>query len=145
MDNKGAYQARSALMRRPAVEVLRIARRLLNDPQLWTQEARARDLRGRPVRPNSPKAACWSLGGALAVASNQYGITPPTILRMLDLIVREWGMVDKLWPDDDTPGPEIWECAEDYNDIRPHHFVLALLDEAIKRCSVNNQDGGSYG
>lgn len=117
-------------MQRPANEILRIARILLSDPILWAQGARARDVNGVRVKPHHPRAACWSVNGAIAIASNPWGITPPPLLRLLDGIVREWGLVQPLICVD---GFEIWEDSDDFNDQRPHRFILALLDEAIAR------------
>ena len=117
------------LMKHTPRDTLRIVRMLLENPMLWAQGARARDVQGRRVTPNSPRAVCWSLNGALAIASNPQGITPPSLLRLLDGIVKEWGMVAPVW----TEGPEVWETCDDFNDQRPHRFILALLDEAITR------------
>lgn len=132
------YETR-ALMKRPANEILRIVRMLLENPILWTQGARARDAKGKRVKPNDPRAVCWSLNGAIAIASNEQGITPPELLRLLDGIVKEWGMVAPVW----LEGPEVWEGCDDFNDQRPHRFILALLDEAITRlestCIGNQQ------
>jgi hypothetical protein len=122
------YESR-VLMKHTPRDTLRIARMLLDNPVLWTQNAMARDAKGQRVKPNSPRAVCWSLNGAIAIASNPQGITPPPILRLLDDIVREWGMVSPVW----LEGPEIWESCDDFNDQRPHRFILALLDEAITR------------
>lgn len=124
------YFETSSLMVRPANEILRIARILLSDITLWTQNAHARDELGQRVKPNHPAAVCWSINGAIAIASNPYGITPPSIHRLLDSIVREWGMVQPLFQEG---GVEIWEDSDDFNDQRPHRFILALLDEAILR------------
>ena len=123
-------------MVRPANEILRIARMLLSDVRLWAQGARARDIEGHRVQPHDPRAVCWSVSGAIAIASNPHGITPPKIIKLLDEIVKEWKLVAIIWPppDVDPAGcPEIWESSDDFNDARPHRFILALLDEAIER------------
>lgn len=122
------YQDR-VLMVRPPRDIFRIARMLLSDIELWAQGARARDERGLPCKPHSPRAICWSLNGALAVSSNPYGITPPSLLEVLDGIVREWGLVQRLYLSE--YGHEVWEDCDDFNDQRPYRFVLALLDEAV--------------
>jgi hypothetical protein len=118
-----------ALMKRTPRDTLRIVRMLLDNPLLWTQGARARDEKGHRVRPNAPTAVCWSINGAIAIASNERAITPPSLLRFLDGIVKEWGMVAPVWLD----GPEIWDGCDVFNDERPHRFILALLDEGIAR------------
>lgn len=124
------YLESPQLMVRPAHEIVRIARILLSDINLWTQSANARDEYGKRVKPNHPSAVCWSMSGAIAIASNPYGITPPSLLKLLDGIVREWGLVQLLAQ---TPDFELWENSDDFNDKRPHPFILALLDEATIR------------
>jgi hypothetical protein len=121
------------LMQRRAHEVLRIARCLITDVTLWSQWARARDLYGNPVRPHDPTAYCWSLNGALSVASNPYGITPPALLEFLDSILREYGLVELLYCEE---GITLWETCDYFNDMHPHPEVLALLDEAARRTAT---------
>lgn len=124
------YFETSALMVRPPHEILRIARILLTDISLWTQGARARDALGKKVKPHDPRAVCWSLNGAIAIASNPHGITPPGLLMFLTNIVKEWRLIVLLYKADEF---ELWEDVDDFNDQRPHRFILALLDEAITR------------
>ena len=139
MELVSTFYANPALMKHSPRDTLRIARMLLENPVLWTQGARARDSQGKRVKPNAPTAVCWSVSGAIGIASNRWAIAPPELLRMLDSIVKEWGMVAPVWLD----GPEIWEGCDDFNDQRPHRFILALLDEAITRlestCTGNQQ------
>jgi hypothetical protein len=139
MELVSTFFADTALMKHSPRDTLRIVRMLLENPLLWAQGARARDAQGKRVKPHDPKAVCWSVNGALAIASNSRGITPPSMLRYLDSIVKEWGMVAPVWLD----GPEIWEGCDVFNDERPHRFILALLDEAIARletpCSTGNR------
>ena len=129
MELVSTFFADQALMKHSPRDTLRVVRVLLEDPLLWAQNSRARDAQGRKVRPNDPSAVCWSLNGAIAIASNVRAITPPSLLRFLDSIVREWGMVAPVWEGD----PKVWETCDDFNDQRPHRFILALLDEAIAR------------
>lgn len=53
-----------------ALDILARTRDLLPTPAQWTQGAMARDAEGKPVRPDAPAAACWSLFGALLCASS---------------------------------------------------------------------------
>ena len=131
MELVSTFYASPELMKRSPLETLRIVRKFLEDPEVWTQGARARDAIGQRVKPHHPSAVRWSLNGAIAIASNEWGITPPQLLQLLDDIVREWGAVEPFWLP--KGGPEIWETCDDFNDQRPHHLVMALLDAAIKR------------
>ena len=127
------FCANPALMCRPPQEIFRIARMLLTDIELWSQGARARDEDGHPCLPHDARACQWSMNGALAIASNPYGITPPALLELLDGIVKEWKLVERLYLEG---GVELWETCDDFNDHRPHRFVLALLDEAAARAAT---------
>jgi hypothetical protein len=102
------------------VEVLKCARALLDNEEHWAQGARARDERGRNVRPEDPSAVKWCLEGACARVSNNYGITPPDLLALFEQIVRDdYGIED---------GNGSW-----WNDNRDHESMLRLLDDAVAR------------
>jgi hypothetical protein len=128
------------LLCRPPVEVLKIARILLDDMWLWSQGARARDEEGLPVPPNHPRACCWSITGAIAVASNPYGITPPFFLRVLDARAWELGLLRRVMPplsrrdeelDAQLPPTMTYDSVDDFNDYCYHGHVLELLDSTI--------------
>jgi hypothetical protein len=135
MELVSSFYSNPSLMVRSPHDIFRIVRMLLSDVELWAQGARARDENGEPCKPHSPHACCWSLSGALAIASNPYGVTPPVLLKFLDGIVQEWKLAQCYFRDPDT-GYEIWEDCDDYNDNRPHRFLLALLDEAVARTAT---------
>jgi len=122
-----------ALQQRRPSDAFYMARELLGDSSRWTQGARARDVEGLPVFPHSPRATRWSMNGALAVVSNPWGITPPRLLQTLDRIARECQLVSVLcryevggirW--------DLWESADDFNDQRPHNYILRLLELAAQ-------------
>ncbi len=119
-------------MRLSPSRTVQAARMLITDVQLWTQHARARDAWGRRCKPNSLRATQWSMNGALAVVSNPHGIAPPYLLRRLDRLAIELGMVTCLFPepyDEWKDGCfEIWESCDDFNDYRTHADVLNLMD-----------------
>ena len=126
-----AYTGKSAMRMSPS-KTLRAARTLITDVSLWTQRARARNSSYRRCPPNDPAATQWSLNGAIAIVSNPQGVTPPYLLRRLDLAVIEMGLVQRLFP---QPGEEwaagcfeIWESCDDFNDNRTHADVLELMD-----------------
>jgi hypothetical protein len=123
-----------ATMRLCPSETLRAARVLITDVRVWSQHARARNSRGRKCDPNDPDAVQWSMTGAIAVVSNRHGVTPPFLLKRLDRMVVELGLVRRLFP---VAGDEweagcfpIWESCDDFNDFRTHADVLELLDAA---------------
>lgn len=134
------YQLDQRLMCRPPNQILRIARLLLSDIRLWAQGARARDEEGKPVSPNHPRACCWSITGAIAVASNPQGLVPPYFLRILDALAFELGMLKPLMPPinpqqeqlDALLAPTIThESVDEMNDYGQHDEILLLLDRAI--------------
>jgi hypothetical protein len=57
---------------------------ILEDPRRWTIEAQARDQHNRKVHIDDPTAVSFSIEGALALASNDIGVVPPPVLRILD-------------------------------------------------------------
>lgn len=123
-------------MRLKPSETLRAARLLITDVLLWTQHARARDGRGRRCAPNDPRATQWSINGAIGVVSNPYGVTPPYLLRRLDMALIKRNAVQRLFPvaGDEWAGecPETWESCDDFNDTRAHVEVLTLLDTVAR-------------
>lgn len=132
----------SALVRLPPAEVLLHARSLIYDPSAWTSYARARDEQGCPVSPVHPRARQWSLNGAIGRCSNEWGVTPPPILRVLDGIVFEWGATSQWWLDVGVPAeaafqlPQFWDSCDDFNDMYNHEAVLSLLLEGAQRFLV---------
>jgi hypothetical protein len=134
------YKLDQRLMCRPPNQILRIARILLSDILLWSQGARARDESGRAVPPNHPNACCWSLTGAIAVASNPQGLVPPYFLRILDVLAFEMGLLRRVMNPvsareqelDELLCPSIThESVDEMNDYCHHAHVLQLLDRAI--------------
>jgi hypothetical protein len=127
-------------MHREPVEIVRIARMLLDDIELWAQGARARTSTGRPCSPNHPDASAWSITGALAVASNPWGICPPFFLKILDARALELGLLRLVAPpetpreaylDGFLPPTITHESVDEMNDYCPHVHVLELLDDLV--------------
>ena len=103
----------------PPKEILRKALATLEDPVRWTQGARARDDRGRPVSPSHPSAVCWCMESAVAMACNPYGVLPPYFMYLLDEVAAE-------------------EFGHDYgaplfNEHYGHDSIIALLKLALHR------------
>ncbi len=134
------HQLNQTLVQRHPNEILRIARILIGNIYTWSQGARARDDHGRPVPPNHPRACCWSVLGAIAVASNPRGLVPPYFLHTLDALAYERGFLRLVLPPandwerylDSKLGPAVlYESVDEMNDFCTHTHVLNLLDAAI--------------
>jgi hypothetical protein len=102
-----------------ALQILRETRQLLSVKERWTKSARARDQFGNVVRPEDPRAVAWCLEGAVARVCNPFGITPASIMRLLDRTIR----IIYYTEEDVT--------ATVYNELMPYGSILYLLDEAI--------------
>lgn len=118
-----------ALIEQSPVEVLEQAQELLRDPDRWCVNAHATDQAGNKVRPNSEHATAFSLEGALAWASNDYGIAPPSLLHLLDEAVGRFLSLE------DPPGICNTHDAGWFNDQFEHEDVLALLELAKEMAS----------
>lgn len=101
------------------LQILRETRELLSVPDRWTKGARARDASGSSVCPENQAAASWCLGGAIAIVCNPFGILPPSMIRLLDKVVRI------IFPTEEDID------AGEYNELMNHEDILYLLDEAI--------------
>lgn len=101
------------------LQILQETRDLLSDERRWTKFARARDRAGRSVEVEDPEAAMWSIEGAVARVCNPFGITPISMLRLLDKVV---SIVFHTREE---------VTANMYNDLMRHELILELLDEAI--------------
>lgn len=101
------------------LQILQETRNLLQDKCRWTTGARARNSLGRAVKVEDPEATSWSIEGAVARVCNPYGITPISILRLLDRAVGVVHQGEK----------EMTACM--YNDARNYEAVLEMLDVAI--------------
>lgn len=123
------YAEQQAVMAHSPSITVRVARALISDSRLWTQGARARTELGRKVRPNHPEACQWSIAGALAVASNSMGLTPPALLQYMDQCAQHWGLVSN-YTEIDKYGEVhvVWDTIDDFNDIRPHYMIMDFMD-----------------
>ena len=101
------------------LQILCETRELLSVEQRWTQGARARDVWKNPVRPEDPTAVAWCIEGAVAVVCNPFGITPFSMLRLLDKVVSIVFHTEE----------EI--TVSMYNELMYYEAIVCLLDEAI--------------
>lgn len=101
-------------------QVLERARSLLSDQDRWAQGVFARDRNGVQVKPRDPNACCWCLLGAIAICSNELGISPPDLLRYLD------GLMHFMFQDQFSNLGEL-------NDYVSHELIIEFLDDAIAR------------
>jgi hypothetical protein len=99
-------------------EVLRAAHWLLSNPNCLVVGHRAVDDQGRRVRPEHPSAVAWDLEGAVARASNPWGILCPMFIQLLDQLI-----VDVFGQD---------QTAATFSDHNDHEHVLFLLDIACE-------------
>lgn len=104
-------------------QILTEARATISDPDSWCQHRIAKDASGHLINPSSPLARQWCLSGAIARASNNYGISPPGILQYLDSFLISGEVKNKLE----------FKKAEEFNDFYQHRYVLAYLDYVIER------------
>lgn len=97
------------------VKYVLAVRELIAKPEAWTQNALARNARGRKVKPKSRSACCWCLSGAFYKESRE-SVDFFCILDAFPTALRAGGMVR-------------------FNDLRTttHADVLAVLDEAIAK------------
>lgn len=102
-----------------SLQILREVRELLSVEDRWTKGARARDEVGRPVRAEHPNAVAWCVEGAVAKVCNPFGITPFSMMRLLDKTIRIIFRTEE----------EI--TASMYNELMHHDAILYMLDEAI--------------
>ena len=99
------------------------ARRILTPDGAWTQDCAARDARAHPVPPAADAAVCWSLDGALWLATD-----PPPVAHHRHTLI---GRVERaLYPLIHTGGPAVLHSWNDAH-TRTQAEVLALLDRAI--------------
>lgn len=106
---------------RSARTIVKDARELLADIDRWTNSFVAIDQYGRTVKPLDPTAIRWSVEGALAKCSNDWGLAPPSLLIFLDeLAVAEFDL---------EPDMPLWMVADLVFD---HDTVLAFLDRAAE-------------
>lgn len=134
---------------RAPVEIFGMVRLLLNDEILWTRQALARDVHGRPVRPNHPDAVCWCVEGAIAFVANDRGVVPPFFMQYMDLVIqydfmdvihetfiwREPVNIGNLEDEDDVSFMRLPELVTTpiFQDRVTHATVLALLDACLRR------------
>lgn len=103
------------------LEVLKIARSLIEDPEHWHQGCLARDKDGREVGTRNPNACSWCSAGALyrADPKGDQGFEPKVHLERA---------LFQLFPQ--------WEARgiENFNDsfVTTHAQVLQVFDKAIQ-------------
>lgn len=92
---------------------------VLRDRRRWVNFAYAVDEDWNEVHVTDPTAVRYSLEGAVAMASNPYGLLPPYFMKLLDEVIME------LYGEDGGVG-----CLEEYCG---HRTVLLVLKRAIER------------
>lgn len=97
-----------------ALQALREARALIQDPERWTRGVLARDANGREVDEHADAAVCWCLEGAVARVCAQSGCG----------FYEAWGPVRSA---------AAFVPLAEFNDSHSHADVLAVLDKAIAR------------
>lgn len=93
-------------------EVLIEARKLLEQPEHWTQGVFARNAKGRPVNMTAPDAVCFCISGAIGRASDKDSQRWQAALDFLCEKIRRKNIAN-------------------FNDTHTHVEVLAALDKAI--------------
>lgn len=131
MDNSALFLAQCDALTggRGPKDILTPALHLLLCEERWCQEAQACTAEGYVCRINDPQAAKYSIEGALAVCSNQVGVVPPSLMRLMDCMVidfLELGTEAGIWEDRDVA----W-----YNDHFDHLSIVELLEYTCWRVS----------
>jgi len=129
MDDPASFLAQCDALtgERSHLEILTDAFALLSADGRWCQGAHALRADGYAVRPNNGWAVAFSIEGALAHCSNQAGIVPPTLIRLMDQMVLDFlsiGTTAGIWEDRDVG----W-----FNDTFDHASVVELLDYTCRR------------
>lgn len=93
---------------------------VLRDPNRWVSFSRAVDEDFNSVPVNDPRAARWSIEGAVAAASNPEGVLPPFFMKLLDEVSLE------LYREESV------NCLEEYC---RHQHVVQVLQRAIEKVS----------
>lgn len=123
MDNTTSFLDRCELTGgREPKEILADVLQLLSEEDRWAWGCLARRTGGRPCKPSHPEVQWFSIAGALAHCSNQVGVVPPSLLRLMDQMVidfLELGTEVGIWEDRDVG----W-----FNDTFDHKSVVDLLE-----------------
>lgn len=91
-------------------EIFTKVRALLAEPDHWIRGTYARDLNGESIYPESARATCWCLSGAVRrVTLDEYAA---------------WTVLDRL---DSQAGQD----STAFNDTHSHREVLDLIDRTI--------------
>ena len=118
---------------RSTVEVLKAARKRIEDPERWTQGVHARvKQRGAEVEPHSATATCWCAVGALcAEGVDPYGADD-----------RSFGFLERAAEEMD--GEHGWPPNLNDRGTRAtaHKRVLAMYDRAIELAESESQKEG---
>jgi hypothetical protein len=111
-----------------ALEILKAARTLIENPLYWTLGTLARDSNYEPCVPLASQAKSWDSAGAVIKIGMPLGETPIArnhvneVLRILD---EECGMP-----------PRARRAIAIFNDNRPHEEVLAVFDALIAKLEL---------
>lgn len=102
---------------RSPADVLRAARKRIEDPRRWTKGAAARTALNKPVRTSHPSASRWCLNGAMLLESGGKGGQAPGT-RFVLRALRERG--------------HRGATVTSFNDRGLHSEVIKILDRAIE-------------
>jgi hypothetical protein len=95
------------------LETLKAARELISDPAKWTQNAFARDKKGKMIGPNGDGAVCFCAFGAIRFFTKEPNVTAA------DIFLNGFSRLKN------------GEYLDVFNDTHTHPEVLALFDAAI--------------
>jgi hypothetical protein len=117
MDNTDEFLERcnQLMMGQSPVDILGKAYTTISNPGRWAVGAQALSADGYMVRPHDPRAVAWDVEGAVAMASNSYGILPPYFMLLLDSVAQSYGVLSIGL----------------LNDSMRHEVVLEVLEKAI--------------
>lgn len=121
-------------------KIIRNVRELLQDPQRWTKETLARDEQGETRLPESPKATCWCLLGAL---DSQVSYTSDRHMDIEQALVKN---IKKLFPRR-TSQTAFHLPITEFNDHPDtmHEDVLKVLDETLANLTGEEIEGNVDG
>lgn len=97
-------------------DFLKAARKLINNPEHWTQGASARDAADFSVSATSKRAVCWCAYGAVHKTAGA---------KRLDRVLN--ALASQLSESDERNGD-----VSTFNDRNDHRDVIKLFDRAIK-------------
>lgn len=110
-------------------DILRRARKRIEDPERWTQRYVARTKqRGKGVSADSPEATCWCATGAVMVEADAGALGSMRITALLDRAAEEMGFKENANADE-FPAARLNDRG---SRAHAHPRVLVMYDRAIE-------------